>query len=71
MNRPGITPLPLKRVTLADLRNIRESKKIGLFTSRLMNNDRNLLVPNISSKSLNSRLLKLYPCPPDHKIRYE
>ena len=61
MNRPGITPLPMKRATLADLRNFRSSKKIGLYTSRLMASERNLLVPNISSKSLNNRLLKLYP----------
>ena len=61
MNRPSITQLPTKRVTLADLRNLRETKKIALFNTRLLPGTKSILVPNVSSKSLNNKLLKLYP----------
>lgn len=61
MNRPSVTQLPTKRLTLTDLRNLRETKKISLFNTRLLPTAKSILVPNISSKSLNSKLLRLYP----------
>lgn len=64
MQRPSITQLPPRRVTLADLRNIRETKKIALFHTRLLPTSKQIFVPNISSKSLNSKLLQLYPNTP-------
>ena len=61
MNRPSVTQLPTKRLTLTDLRNERETKKNSLFNTRLLPAAKNILVPNVSSKSLNNKLLKLYP----------
>lgn len=61
MNRPSVTQLPTKRLTLTDLRNERETKKTSLFNTRLLPAAKNILVPNVSSKSLNNKLLKLYP----------
>ena len=63
MNRPSVTQLPMKKPSLADLRIARQTKKIGNFTTRLLpkSTTKTLIIPNISSKSLNKKLIKLYP----------
>ena len=61
MNRPSVAQLPMKKPSLVDLQIARQTKKIGHFTTRLLPNATTLMIPNISSKSLNKKLLKLYP----------
>ena len=60
MNRPGVTPLPCRRQTLTDLKQMRESKKSILFKTRILPPPR-FIIPNINSKSLKRKVIDLYP----------
>ena len=60
MHRPNITPLPTKKRSISDLKLDRTIKNQSLFRTRILpRTEQN--IPRVNSKSLNCKLLKLYP----------